>query len=174
VIQREHILQKHIKNFVRDAVDAEHEFFAFDRSPALRNPMVAFTRQKARGIRRATLDTLLEVSGFPSIWWECKWLPNRVEEDDDQDRMIKRLWELGKFASWGDSVLKYYAYLKICGVPFQRNALFLAQMHDASVLSEIAKAELKAGKVPKAAKPRASRATAGKIRRAHATGIWTP
>ena len=157
---------------MRDAVDAEHEFFAFDRHKA--TGQWTHLREKNRGIRKATLDTELIVSGFPSIWWECKWPPEYVKDGDDQHKMIARLWHLGHFASWGVSVVEYCSFLKKCDVPLRQNCDFLAMHHQASVLSEIAKAELKAGKVPKAAKPRARRATQGQIASWHAAGGWRP
>ena len=170
MIHREWCLQKHIKTFVRDAVDAEHEFRAFDRS--MPSGQWTHMREKARGIRKATLDTLLEVAGFPDVWWECKWPPNHVEDGDDQDRTIRRLWQLGRYASWGVSVVEYCSFLKKCGVPLRQNCDFLAMHHQASVLSEIAKAELKAGEVPKApAKPRARRATQAMLDRLRRNGV---
>ncbi len=170
LIHREWICQKHGKLFVRDAVAAEHEFFAFDRSSlvgwaAMQNSI----REKARGVRRATPDTLLRVAGMPNIW--CEWKAPGQKPTDEQSAMGARLQELGDIWFWCTTIVGYHIELDLLAVPMRPNAAFLALHHDAAVRSEIAKAEAKAGKAPTAAKPRARRATPGDIARARRAGV---
>ncbi len=170
MIHREHTAQKHCRLFVRDAVAAEHEFFAFDRSSlvgwaAMQNSI----REKARGVRRATPDTLLRVAGMPNIW--CEWKAPGQKPTDEQSAMGARLQELGDIWFWCVSVEEYRYHLDDYDVPMRPNAAFLALHHDAGVRSEIAKAEAKDGKVPSAYKPRVKRATPGDIARARRAGV---
>lgn len=170
MIHREHIAQKHCKLFVRDVVAAEHEFFAFDRSAlvgwaAMQNSI----REKARGVRRATPDTLLRVAGMPNIW--CEWKAQGKEPTDEQYAMGARLQDLGDVWFWCVSVVEYRSHLEDYDVPMRPNAAFLALHHDAGVMSEIAKAEMKAGKAPRVAKPRARRATPSDVARARRAGV---
>jgi hypothetical protein len=146
MINREHILQKHIKLFVRDAVDAPHEFFAFDRG----KPAGAWSHmiERARGVRRATPDTLLRVKGWVPIWYELKWPPNKP--DADQKIMGERLAAIGDIWGWGVSVEAYWQFLLLCYVPLRANAKFLALHHDGQVLSTIARAEAMPAPKPRA------------------------
>lgn len=152
-VDREHCLQKHIKLFVSDAVDCPHEFFAFDRSK--KASQFTHMREKARGMRKGTPDTLLEAKGIIPIWCELKAPGNKP--DADQNEMGRRLLAIGRFWTWATSVEQYRQYLAGCGVPLRRNAVLIAADHDARVAGEIMRAEAKVGK-PRAVvrKPRAS------------------
>lgn len=143
MIQREHILQKHIKLFVRDAVAARHEFFAFDRTQ--NTGQFSHMRQKARGVRKGTPDTLLRVQGIVPIWCELKAPGNKP--DADQCAMGAALTALGDLWFWCDNVLDYYDHLYGHGVPMRQNAALIAAQHDGAVRSLIAKAEMAKGKV---------------------------
>jgi hypothetical protein len=146
VIHKEWILQKHIKLFVRDAVDAPHEFFAFDRGKAA--GAWSHMIERARGVRKATPDTLLRVLGFMPIWYELKWPPNKP--DEDQRLMGERLAAVGDTWGWGVSVIAYWQFISECGVPLRVNAGFMAMHHNAAVLSTIARAEAKPAPKPRA------------------------
>lgn len=161
-IDREHVLQTHIRAFVRDAVAVDHEFLAFDRSAP--RGQFSHMREKARGVRAGTPDTLLRVAGLPNLWWECKWGDN--EPTPAQVDMGQRLHRLGDYWDWGTTVMEYRAFLVRCGVSLRANAEFLAMHADAAVASVIARAEAKVGRPSKRAP--VERPTAARIRKAEA------
>lgn len=158
-IQAEHAIQKHIRLFVRDAVAEPHLFLAFDRS----KPTSAFShlRERARGVAKGTPDTLLCPKDKPPVWCEVK-RPGK-HPDDDQAAMGSRLLALGHQWFCVHSCMEYLAALAASGVELRPNASFLAHHHDASVAGEIARAEMKAGKVPAAFKP--PKPTPARVRR---------
>jgi hypothetical protein len=154
-IEREHILQRHLREFVRDAV-LDGEFFAFDRS----KPAGRFThlRERARGVRKGTPDTLLCLADRMPIWCELK-APGE-EPSGAQNDVGADLQRLGHVWFWTTTVTAYHAELVRLSVPMRANAALLAAHHDACVEGVIATAERKRGAVPKA--PRRSRAPAKK------------
>ena len=123
-IQREHLLQKHIRLWVREAVAEDHEFFAFDRSKANSQWSHEFERQ--RGIRRSTPDTLL-VLQLLTCWCEVKRTGQKPT--DEQRDMGAKLEALGEVWFWVTSVQEYYAALVGHRVRLHPNAAFLAQVH---------------------------------------------
>jgi hypothetical protein len=169
MIQREHILQKHARLWAREAIAVEHEFFAFDRS----KPFGQFThmREKARGIKKATPDTLLVAFGVKRRIW-CEYKAPGETPTDDQFRMGERLIALGDAWVWHTTVCTYRLSLLAFGVPLRPSAEFLAIHHDACVQGEIERAEIKAGQVPKRMRVTAPKPTAAAIRRAHQAGMW--
>lgn len=163
----EHMIQRHAKLWVRDAVAVNHKFFAFDRSKGA--GQWSHAREKARGMQKATPDTLLRVVAMVPIWCEFK-RPGK-KPDDDQYAMGAELRRLGDEWFWAVSVEGYWRQLKAIGVPLRPNAEFLALHHDARVASSIAEAELKAGRLPKSmrvAKPRPSARQIAASHRAYA------
>lgn len=160
-IAREHILQKHVRAFARDAIDAPHELFAFDRAKAAGK--FSHLVQKSRGVRAGTPDTLLRVAGIAPIWVELKAPGN--SPDPAQRDIGQRLQAVGDVWFWASSVEGYRAGLVAAGVPLRPNAELLAQHHDASVAGVIETAEQKRGKAPKTWKPRAEKPTNGQLKR---------
>jgi len=151
-IAREGILQRHVKLFVRDAVTAPHEFFAFDRAKAAGR--FSHMREAGRGVRKGTPDTLLLVLGYPPVWVELKAPGGKP--DAAQLAVGEALRAVGCRWEWCTTVLSYCAILAEMGVPMARNATVQAMQHDGAVASLIAQAELKRGDAPKAArKPKA-------------------
>lgn len=164
-IEREHILQRHLRTWVRDALDVPHLFLAFDRSA----PFAQFShaRQAARGVRRGTPDTLLIVAGFPGIWCELKAPGERP--NDDQVALGEELMSLGQHWFWADEVHAYWLALKDIGVPMRTNAEYQAEIHDGTIASVITKAEMAADKPRKRnRKPFQAKPTAARIRRTEA------
>jgi hypothetical protein len=150
---------------VRDAIDAPHKLLAFDRSK--KTGQFTHLRERARGITKATPDTLLMVVEFPGIWWE--WKDRGQKPDDDQHRMLQELRDLGQHAGWSDSIVDYHAALAAIGVPMRPNAALLAQHYDLSADGVIAKAEMKRGQPPKkAGRARPEKPTRGQVRRVNA------
>jgi hypothetical protein len=160
----EHILQKHLKQWVREALACPHLFLAFDRG----KPAGQWThlREKARGIRAGTPDTLLRIKDRANIWCELKAPGNKATEE--QTRMGDELMALGDawFVCW--NIQQYFKNLALSAVPMHANAHFLALHHDGAVESEVAKARMKKGASSKVAKPRA---TSVKIARARRAGV---
>lgn len=163
-INREHILQVALVRFVREAVAAPHQFLAFDRSKAA--GQFSHMREKARGVRAGTPDTLLIVAGMPPIWAELKAPGNKPTPE--QIAMGDSLMALGCWWSWVTSVGTYYEWVRSIGVELRANAEFLAMHADAGVRSKIAAAETKAGKAPKSYKPREVKPTAARLRKVNA------
>ena len=163
-IDREHILQKALVKWVREAVSEPHEFLAFDRSKAARQ--FSHLREKARGVRAGTPDTLLLTARLPPVWAELKAGTNKASEQ--QEDMGARLMAMGGHWACLSSVEAYRAWIFGLGVELRTNAEFLAMHADASVLSVIARAEEKRGKAPRSYKPVAAKPSAARVRRLNA------
>jgi len=167
-IYRETILQKHVRIFVRDAVDGPHDFSSADS--AKKSTPWARGREAARGIRKGEPDCRLKVPTLPAIHCELKYPPNKVVDGDDQHKRGLELIAVGDLWFWTDSVTGYMEGLARFGVPLRLNASFQAQHHDAAVASCIARAEAKRG-LPvkrKASRPRAEKPTPAAIKRVNA------
>lgn len=141
-IQREHILQGRVFRFASHAIDLtsdQYQFFSFDRSG--QSGRFTHAREAECGVRRSTLDTLLEIVGYPDIWWEAK--DKGEEPSREQYQMIEKLRAMGRHAGWGDSVLSYCKFLMTVGAPLVPNAAYQAMVLDAHVETLIARAEIK-------------------------------
>lgn len=149
-IDREAFLQRHAKLFARDAILDEHEFFGFEA--ARKSSVIQWGKEKAKGVRKSTPDTLTRVQGLPPIWVEFK-TPG-AKPRDDQYAMGERLILLGDIWDWCDTIAGYAAVLSKWGVSLRPNAEFLALHHQAGVDSLIAKAEAKRGDPPKSYTPK--------------------
>ena len=169
-INREHFLQVALVRFVREAVAAPHQFLAFDRSKA--SGAFSHMREKARGVRAGTPDTLLIVEGKPVIWCELKAPGNKPTPE--QIAMGDSLMALGCWWSWVTSVDAYFEWIRSIGVEMRANAEFLAMHADAGVRSKIAAAETKAGTAPKSYKPREVKPTAARLRKVAAVRSRVP
>lgn len=145
-VHREAILQRYIKRFARDNIMCSHEFFAFDRSA---RDGFSHVREKAKGLRKATPDTLVITAAFRDFWCELKWGNNKP--DDDQLEMGRRLKDLGCHWYWTTSVVGYYGCLREVGIPMRNYSAEMAEAADRSVAAMIAKAE---AKLPSKAAPR--------------------
>lgn len=164
-IDREHILQGHLVRWVREAVPGG-EFFAFDRSAAY--GQWSHARQKARGVRKGTPDTLLCVAEKVPIWCELK-APGE-EPDDAQKDIGRKLRDIGHYWFWSTTIEHYWRTIAGFGVYLVPNAEFLALHHDGLVATVIAKAEAKASIGPRR---RADlKPSPAKVRRMAATGVW--
>ncbi len=166
MIYREAILQVHAIQWAREAIAVPYKLLAFDRSKA--SGQWTHMREKARGVARATPDTLLIVDQPPlgHIWCEFKSPGNKP--DADQMRMGAELVELGDEWFWTDSVGGYREYLLGLGLEMRPNAAFLALHHDGRIATEVALAEAKAGTAKKPAKLRSARPTLAQVRRGNA------
>tara|TARA_R110000868_G_scaffold137978_2_gene351709 strand:+ start:1063 stop:1587 length:525 start_codon:yes stop_codon:yes gene_type:complete len=160
-IPREHLLQVALVKWCREAIATPHTLLGFDRAKAL--GQFSHMREKARGVRAGTPDTLLIVAGVPPIWAELKAPGNRPTPE--QEAMGDTLMRLGCYWSWVTTIGTYHAWMVSLGIRLHPNAELLATMADASVQSKIARAEIKAGKVPKAYKPREEKPTAARLRK---------
>ena len=162
-VDPEHTLQKHIMQFVREELPGS-EFFSFDRSAAY--GQWSHARQKARGVRRGTPDTLLIAQG-KHVWCELKAPGNKP--DDMQQAIGIRLIAVGDAWFWATTVTGYATWLVGFGIPMRSGWGIRAADHDARVQGEIERAMMKAGKLPARLQ---KRATPSRIRRAHAAGLW--
>lgn len=153
-IDREAFLQRHAKLFARDAILDEHEFFGFEA--ARKSSVIQWGREKAKGVRKSTPDTLTKVIQIPGIWVEFKWPPNKPR--DDQEAMGKRLRLLGDIWDWADTIEGYRRILLQSGVRLRTNSEFLAQYHQAGAETLVAKAEAKRGDAPKSYSPNKAKA----------------
>jgi hypothetical protein len=168
-IDREHILQKHLKKFAEEAVIGG-EFLAFDRAKKM--GQFSHMRERARGVRKGNADTLLRVAGLPPIWCEVKYGKN--VPDDDQEEFGRRMQAVGDIWFWTTSVVAYFTRLKGLNVPLRANAALIAMDHDARVLGEVMSAEEKRDGAPKVARIKAvPRFTARKrmVARARKMGV---
>lgn len=149
-IDREAFLQRHAKLFARDAILNEHEFFGFEA--ARKSSVIQWAKEKAKGVRKSTPDTLTRVQGLPPIWVEFK-MPGKKPRDD-QYAMGERLILLGDIWEWCDTINGYRLILLRYGVSLRPNSNFLALHHQAGADSLIAKAEAKRGDAPKSYTPK--------------------
>jgi hypothetical protein len=167
VIQREHTLQAFAVKFFRAAIPFAHEFLSFDRSkPPGRSreaQLGAMARQKARGVKRGTPDSLLIVSGLPPFWIE--WKDKGKRPDAEQIAMGQRLRILGCRWEWFDNLPDAWRWLADEGVIFAPNANVLALQYQGMVDAAIArKAPRAAPKKP--ARKAMSRAAMARLQRA--------
>src|SRR4051812_7408068 len=98
-VDREHSIQKHARMWAAEQIDVPHEFLAFDRAPAW--GQFSHMRQKARGVRKGTADTVLVMQG-QVCWVEFKAPGSRP--DDAQRDFGDRMRALGWAWGWTDSV----------------------------------------------------------------------
>lgn len=159
-IDREAISQKHGKLWARENITVPHTFLAFDRSA----PYCQFShmRQKSRGVRKGTSDTLLLVVG-KHIW--CEWKQPGKRPDDEQDAFGREIIERGDVWFWTTTVLHYAWELNNLGVPLRSGWQAYAEDHDLRVAAEIQRAE---DRVPGVSKPRAPKPSASRVRRVNA------
>lgn len=141
----EHTLQVAILKWVRACLDAPHQFLAFDRSR--KQSLTQHMREKARGLRAGTADTLLCISGMPPIWCELKAPTNKPT--DDQLQFGADMSALGHHWFWVQSVGAYCQKLRDLNVPLRFTAPLLATDAD---LKLAAPAMRKSG--PRSYKPR--------------------
>lgn len=163
-IDREHILQKALVKWVREAVSEPHEFLAFDRSKAA--GQFSHLREKARGVRAGTPDTLLLTARHPPLWCELKAGTNTASEQ--QEDLGKRLVAMGGQWTCLSSVAAYHQWVHGLGVELRANAEFLAMHADASVASVIARAEVARGKAPRSYKAPVAKPSAARLRKVNA------
>ena len=157
MIQREHILQKHLRHWVRDAVSADHVFLSFDSAGKATQNQRA--RAAARGVAAGTPDTVLHTRGFPPLYAELKAPGGKPPEA--QTEMMKRLQIAGCIVEVVRSVHDYFSLLYLVRVPLRINAQVMAQHYDLKIEAEIARAESRVGKSARTTKP-APRYTVGK------------
>jgi len=157
MIQREHILQKHLRHWVRDAVQADHVFLSFDSAGKATQNQRA--RAAARGIAAGTPDTVLHVRGFPPMYAELKADGGKLS--DAQAEMMGQLRVVGCNVWLVHSVHEYFAYLCLALVSMRANAQVLAQHYDLKIEAEIARAESRVSKPARTTKPE-PRYTVGK------------
>jgi hypothetical protein len=163
--QPEHNLQVQVVKFVRDCVDAPHVFLGFDRSR--KQSAMQHVREKSRGLRAGTADTLLLVKGMVPIWVELKVGDGKPTET--QYQFAQDVTSVGCHWHWVSSVDSYRKVLQLCCVPLRPNAVVVAAHLDALLAGTAAR---KAAKPPRSyRKPRApapSRAALAACRR----GVW--
>lgn len=153
MIQREHIYQAALAKWVETYVIGPKVFLAFDRGKAPGRSKGAIlgakARQRKRGIKAGTPDTLLRVRGFAPIWWECKAPGKEVKDGDDQLKVGLELIEVGDHWGWGITVEQYAVKLVNIGVPLAHGWSLGAMTADAGVTTKIEKAEMREGRLPK-------------------------
>lgn len=156
MILREHIYQKALHTWAREYVREPKQFLSFDRAKP--GGKFSHAREKARGVKAGTPDTMLRVPDIPAIWWECKAVGQRP--DEQQGQMGRHLVSLGDHWGWGTTVVAYAEWLWLLGVPLLDGWKAAAERADASVLAMIEAAEMRKGKLPsriREAKPSAAR-----------------
>jgi hypothetical protein len=155
------MLQVALVRWCREAIATPHTLLAFDRSRA--SGRFTHMREKARGVRAGTPDTLLIVAGVPPIWAELKAPGNKPTPE--QQAMADTLMRLGCYWSWVTDIGTYYAWMVALGIRLHPNAELLATLADAGVQSKIARAEIKAGKAPRSYRPPEEKPTAARLRK---------
>lgn len=156
MIHRETWRQEKAVVFARDAIVGPHQFIAHDRAQARGDKSHLW--QWKRGVRKGTPDTQLMLPNGRSLWFEFKALGSRVDDDDDQGRMLTALRAMGHAASWGVTIEDLRRFYEAEGVPLVPNAAYRAMVLDGLVDSRIAKAE---GRLPTAPKKKRSPRKAG-------------
>ena len=122
----EHQIQVKVKQWALECVPGPKVFIAFDRSRA--QSMTQHIREKARGLRKGTSDTLLMVGNLPDMWVELKRPGNKP--DDDQQAFGTDVQEVGRLWGWADSVEGYARLIQSWGVPITPMALLRAEHLD--------------------------------------------
>jgi hypothetical protein len=172
-IPRETWRQEKAVVFARDAIVGPHQFIAHDRAKA--SGPRSHLWQAKRGVRKGTPDTQLILPDGRTLFFEFKAPGKKVEEDDDQGRMLASLQSMGHPCAWGVTIEELRRFYAAHGVPLVANAEYRAMVLDGLVDSRIAKAEGKMPGTKKAARsPRsAPRAMASKgfVKRATNRGI---
>lgn len=164
--QPEHNLQVQVHKFVRDCVAVPHVFLAFDRSR--KQSALQHVREKARGLRAGTADTLLLALPCPPVWVELKAPGNKPSEL--QLQFASDVEFVGCHWYWAASVEDYRVALFAAGVPLRPNAVIVAAHLDALLASAVMK---KSGKAPRSYKPRRAVPTQGALAAAHRS-VWRP
>lgn len=172
MIHRETWRQEKAVVFARDAIVGPHQFIAHDRAQARGDKSHLW--QWKRGVRKGTPDTQLMLPNGRSLWFEFKAPGSRVDDDDDQGRMLAALRALGHAASWGVTIEDLRLFYEVEGVPLVPNAAYRAMVLDGLVDSRIAKAEGKLLVAPKKKRStrKATTRTAITVKQAHALGLW--
>lgn len=155
---------KHAINLPPD----QYQFFAFESAKANGRDRM---RDAAKGVRKATLDTLLQVIGRRAIWCELK--ARGKKPSDDQYAMIAKLCGMGCFAYWVDSVEGIRKFWSRCGVPMHANAEYQAMILDAKVDSLVAKKRAEAETKPRPFRKSTPEAAIKAAHRLRARGIFT-
>lgn len=166
----EHLRQKHVRLWVRENVPTPRVFVAFDRSK--KQSQWQHMREKARGLRKGTADTCLQVLGLPAMWVEMK-APGK-KPDDDQRQFGADVVEAGALWDWTDSVVGYATIIRGWGVKLGPLAMLSAEDHDRQIAAmEIRAEESKTGKPsPKrVSKPRAPRPSPRAVARGNAASL---
>lgn len=167
-IMREHILQARgvVPWATKAALDIPFEFMSFDSAGKQTDSQRIFGA--ARGITKATPDTVLFLNLELPLWVELKW--GDAKPDADQLVMHDRLRSLGHEVYVANSVMNFCIAWLEAGVPLRPGARLAAEQYDAKVAAVIARLE---GAAPaKKSRPRKAppRFTAGRrlSRRIHA------
>ena len=152
----EHNLQTQILKLVRACAPSGAVFLAFDRSKA--HSQFQHAREKARGIRSGTPDTLLMVLDVPDFWCELKVDDN--DTTDSQDEVIDDIRRVGRNAAVAWSVEQYRAAAVAAGIVMSPGAVVMAMRLDALLEGPKAIATKRA-----APKPPRERVSPAKMRR---------
>jgi hypothetical protein len=128
--QPEHALQVQVHKFTRDCIDAPHVFLAFDRTRKL--SAMQHVREKSRGLRAGTADTLLLLKSFIPIWVELKAGDNKPS--DLQYQFGQDVTAVGNYWGWTASVDGYRKILAHCGVPLRPSAPLVSEHLDRLLL----------------------------------------
>lgn len=153
---REHTFQAFAAKFVEAALDEPHLFLAFDRAkPPGRSrgaQLAAMARQKARGMKAGTPDTLLITAGA-SIWCEWKAPGEEVRDGDQQDVMGQTLLGLGHHWSWCSSIIVYHDWLESIGIRMRRNSAIIAADYQGKAEAAAARPKAARSYKPQVVKP---------------------
>lgn len=153
--QPEHNLQVQVHKFTRDCIAAPHVFLAFDRSR--RQSATQHIREKARGLRAGTADTLTLVLGGAPVWVELKVGTNKPTEV--QLQFAADVEAVGCRWCWANSVERFRQCLVAAGVPLSPGAEVEAARLGALL------ARPKVGKGPRrSGKPRTTTPTAAGLK----------
>jgi hypothetical protein len=170
-VQREHQLQAKgvVPWATKAALDGLFTFMAFDSAGKKSDDQRIFTA--ARGITKATPDTVLCLPNRMPIWVELKW--GYAKPDDDQLALHGRLRALGHYVGVAWSVVDVFERWRDAGVEMRPGALVAAQIYDGKVAAVLARLDGNGPrKKSRAARPE-PRFTAGKrmVRRAARGGV---
>ena len=152
--------------FAKGAINLPPDQYQFQAFESAKSGDRVRMRDARKGVRKSTLDTLLQASGLPEIW--CELQARGGKPRPDQIAMIEKLRNMGRFADWADCVDSVRIFWKSCGVPMHANAKYQAMVLDGKVDALVAKrrAEAEANpRTPRKSTPEANIKAAHRLRK---------
>lgn len=164
--QPEHALQVLVKKWVRENVLRPHVFLAFDR--AKKTSILQHIRERARGQRAGTPDTVLLIDGA-AVWVELKSPIGKVS--DTQDDLHREMARVGFTVGVCRSVESYAQELNARHIELRRGAFEQAAGADRMLAAAAAKPKAPPMKCRRPVRAKATPRALAVLARARNSGV---